>query len=375
MKENPRLVEFDRTRSHAVLETPHQMLRESQQNTHTFRLFTTLTRGRRLALLVGSTFPRFHARYQLPNPRTLSSNHSFDSISMPDRKEQQRILLPYRQSLLVEPRKCTLSRRPSRSRRNCERIAGGKWAFRRRDRVLMSRKACGDIKIPRRVQLGEVLFSHCRHFAVERGVHPAMERLQGLQFLVFALRGPNGVRFIHKKAGYSLENTLYFFLDELAANATHSVLAEATSAPAPRRMSNPLSCPPRLRTRGMDDGAAAIHPRVVVPEESEGRNHANRHAGEASGEKGMNESTLCELFEAYCSEMEKRKARLEGWTGGLMSRFDEIQAATHSFHQDAEELTTHFVEMLKQRGVNTDMLDSLCTSLQLRVCSTKQSKR
>lgn len=157
MKENPRLVEFDRTRSHAVLETPHQMLRESQQNTHTFRLFTTLTRGRRLALLVGSTFPRFHARYQLPNPRTLSSNHSFDSISMPDRKEQQRILLPYRQSLLVEPRKYSLSRRPSRSRRSCERIAGGKWAFRRRDRVLMSRKACGDIKIPRRVQLGEVL--------------------------------------------------------------------------------------------------------------------------------------------------------------------------------------------------------------------------
>ena len=125
----------------------------------------------------------------------------------------------------------------------------------------------------------------------------------------------------------------------------------------------------------MDEGATAIHPRVVVPEESEGRNHANRHAGEASGEKGMNESTLCELFEAYCSEMEKRKARLEGWTGGLMSRFDEIQAATYSFHQDAEELTTHFVEMLKQRGVNTDMLDSLCTSLQLRVCSTKQSKQ
>ena len=125
----------------------------------------------------------------------------------------------------------------------------------------------------------------------------------------------------------------------------------------------------------MDDGVTAIHPRVVVPEESEGRNHANRHAGEASREKGMNESTLCELFEAYCSEMEKRKAKLEGWREGLMSRFDEIQAATHSFHQDAEELTTRFVEMLKQRGVNTDMLDSLCASLQLRVCSTKQSKR
>ena len=68
MKENPRLVEFDRTRSHPVLETPHQMLRESQQNTHTFRVFTTLTRGRRLALLVGSTFPRFHAQIPTSQP-------------------------------------------------------------------------------------------------------------------------------------------------------------------------------------------------------------------------------------------------------------------------------------------------------------------
>lgn len=62
MKENPRLVEFDGIVLRPVLETPHQMLRESQQNTHKFRLFATLTRGRRLSLLVVSTFPRFHAQ-------------------------------------------------------------------------------------------------------------------------------------------------------------------------------------------------------------------------------------------------------------------------------------------------------------------------
>lgn len=282
---------------------------------------------------------------------------------MPDRKEQQRILLPYRQSLLVEPRECTLSRRPSRSRRSCERIAGGKWAFRRRDRVLMSRKACGDIRIPRLVSL-QRLFSHIADISLSNEAY--IQRWNAFKdsnssFLPFEVQTESDL--FTKKQGIPW-NKLFFFLDELAANATHSVLAEATSAPAPRRMSNPLSCPPRLRTRGMDEGVTAIHPRVVVPEESEGRGHASRHAGEASGEKGISESTLCELFEAYCSEMEKRKTRLEGRSGGLMSRFDEIQAATHSFHQDAEELTTHFVEMLKQRGVNTDMLDSLCSSLQ-----------
>ena len=48
-----------------------------------------------------SSFFSLYHRYQLPNPRTLSSNPTFESISIPDRKEQQRILLPYRQSLLV----------------------------------------------------------------------------------------------------------------------------------------------------------------------------------------------------------------------------------------------------------------------------------
>ena len=240
--------------------------------------------------------------------------------------------------------------------------------FQRRDRARMSRKACGDTRTPRRVRLSTVALS-IADISLSNDAY--IQRWNAFKdssssFLPFEVQAESDL--FTKKQGIPAELSS---LDELAANATHSVLAEATSAPAPRRMSNPQSCPPRLRTRGIDEGVATIHPRVVVPEESEGRSGANRQACEASGEKGVNESALCELFEAYCSEMEKRKARLEGRNGGVTSRFDEIQAATHSFHQDAEELTAHFVEMLKQRGVNTDMLDNLCASLQFCVCSNK----
>lgn len=57
----------------------------------------------------------------------------------------------------------------------------------------------------------------------------------------------------------------------------------------------------------------------------------------------------------------------------MKRRFDEIQTATHSYHQDAEDLTAHFVEILKQRGVDSDMLDRLCASLQCVVCWQQNS--
>ena len=170
-----------------------------------------------------------------------------------------------------------------------------------------------------------------------------------------------------KKHGIHL--TKSFEIDDLiASSASHSVLSEATSAPAPRRMSNPLACPPRCRTRGVEEGPSQIHSRVVAPEDGETRSRTTRHLYETSTKKGMNESTLYELFEVYSSEMEKRKAKLEALNGSVMRRFDEIQAATHSYYKDTEELTAHFVEILKQRGVNSEMLDSLCASLQLCVC-------
>ena len=65
----------------------------------TRRIFNTSRNSSRLSLR--TLFFLLSSSYQLPNPQTLNVDHSPDVPLIPDRKEQQRILFPYRQSLLV----------------------------------------------------------------------------------------------------------------------------------------------------------------------------------------------------------------------------------------------------------------------------------
>ena len=47
-----------------------------------------------------------------------------------------------------------------------------------------------------------------------------------------------------------------------------------------------------------------------------------------------------------------------------MYRYEDIQAVTQAFARDTEELTSRFIETLRQKGVSPEMLDQLCSSLQ-----------
>lgn len=70
---------------------------------------------------------------------------------------------------------------------------------------------------------------------------------------------------------------------------------EATSPPAPRRRSSPISSPPRLHTRAVEEGVAPVRSRVN---------------GAVKGAVPSNVETVVGLFEEYVEEMEERKKQM-----------------------------------------------------------------
>lgn len=90
---------------------------------------------------------------------------------------------------------------------------------------------------------------------------------------------------------------------------------EATSPPAPRRRSSPISSPPRLHTRAVEEGVAPVRSRVngavngVVNGVVNGAVNGAVN-GVVKGAVPSNAETVVGLFEEYVEEMEERKKQM-----------------------------------------------------------------
>lgn len=71
---------------------------------------------------------------------------------------------------------------------------------------------------------------------------------------------------------------------------------EVISPPAPKRMSNPLTSPPRVRTK--PDEGSQVKSRIVVRDIP-----PSPHETQCT----VNSSTIKDMFEVYINEMEMRK--------------------------------------------------------------------
>ena len=86
---------------------------------------------------------------------------------------------------------------------------------------------------------------------------------------------------------------------------------EATSPPAPRRRSSPISSPPRLHTRAVEEGVAPVRSRVNGAVNGVVNGVVNGAVnGVVKGAVPSNAETVVGLFEEYVEEMEERKKQM-----------------------------------------------------------------
>lgn len=95
-----------------------------------------------------------------------------------------------------------------------------------------------------------------------------------------------------------LESQLYDKYGSDISTQPRPQLAETTSLPAPRRLSNPIPSPPRLRTKtGNETPAQSVQSRLVSP-------------NAVSQQPSVGAEAILKLFDVYGSEMNRRKEQL-----------------------------------------------------------------
>ena len=95
-----------------------------------------------------------------------------------------------------------------------------------------------------------------------------------------------------------LESRLYHKHELENPDQSRPQLTETTSLPAPRRLSNPISSPPRLRTKsGTDPSSPLIHSRLVSP-------------NSVPQPSSIGTESILKLFDVYSSEMSRSKEQL-----------------------------------------------------------------
>ncbi|OAO17410.1 hypothetical protein AV274_0874 [Blastocystis sp. ATCC 50177/Nand II] len=251
--------------------------------------------------------------YPLANPQSLSAKDRKGVNTSIDRRDQQRILLPYRQALMT-----TLTIQE-------------------------------ELKAARFRSLG---------VEVQRSPHPE----KGLwQYTDAATRLPlSPEEFVKRWYAWhdaapqpfevEQEGELYKRLAANDAACPNPKIGsnEATSPPAPRRRSSPMSSPPRLHTRAAEDGVVPVRSRVHGAVKG-----AVPSGVEMKGAVPSSVDTVVELFEEYVEAMEERK----------MKMLEELEAITRKCSEDQEAITSRFIVQLQEKGITSSTLDSVVTSL------------
>lgn len=148
-----------------------------------------------------------------------------------------------------------------------------------------------------------------------------------------------------------LESQLFHKYELDNPDQSHSQLTETTSLPAPRRLSNPISSPPRLRTKsGTESSAPSIQSRLgnpnTVPQPS-----------------SIGTESILKLFDVYSSEMSRRKEQLFYYVNLLMNRYADMNEVTKHYFEDVERITSHFISVLEKQGISSSDLYSVINSL------------
>ena len=138
-------------------------------------------------------------------------------------------------------------------------------------------------------------------------------------------------------------------------------LNEATSPPAPRRRSSPMSSPPRLQTKNTDEGGSQIRSRlhnttVVRPYPSPVTVLQPPPSFPSSG-------SVLELFEEYAREMEERKDALWSREEWVRSRYHDMEEVSRKYADDTNEITRRFLSQLQKKGITSSTLDGVLASL------------
>lgn len=138
-------------------------------------------------------------------------------------------------------------------------------------------------------------------------------------------------------------------------------LNEATSPPAPRRRSSPMSSPPRLQTKNTDEGGSQIrsrlHSTTVV------RPYPSPVTVLQPPPSFPSSESVLELFEEYAREMEERKDALWSREEWVRSRYHDMEEVSRKYADDTNEITRRFLSQLQKKGITSSTLDGVLASL------------
>lgn len=138
-------------------------------------------------------------------------------------------------------------------------------------------------------------------------------------------------------------------------------LNEATSPPAPRRRSSPMSSPPRLQTKNTDEGGSQIRSRLhnttVV------RPYPSPVTVLPPPPSFPSSESVLELFEEYAREMEERKDALWSREEWVRSRYHDMEEVSRKYADDTNEITRRFLSQLQKKGITSSTLDGVLASL------------